>query len=464
MVYGASQLPVGSVFLLPLVLGVAILAFAALSYQRFRYSLGAQKVEVRKGVLKRSQVSLDYTRVQSVGISRPFYFRPLGLVSLRVDSAGSAEDEVELAALKEDEARDIREFVLARQGAEAVATDLTDSEPAPDDLPHLTRSLGDLVIHGLSNNRIFLVFAALLGVLGQSPLDVEDLVKSQTPGLADSIAQLAGPALLAVIAMALLFALASLLALSVLRTVVTYYGYALWNLGDRFRLRHGLLTEQEVNLDKSRVQSASWEQRWVHRLFGRSDVKFLAVGGGVDEAGVAQAKLLIPAVEQQEALRYSRLWANLPELADATFSPVNWRYAAWRILPLTVGVTILMVALLRAEPSAIRTVFLLTTPTFFLLLSVSIYLSYRRRGVAVIADWVVVRSGLIGVSYRFVPAFKTQLVRLSSTPLMNRSRLCHLQLGLAAQSVRVPFLPRPLAEQIAQFCLFEVEARDRSWM
>ena len=67
-----------------------------LSVQRFRYQLldGHRRFARHFEV---AQIDLDFSRVQNVLIINPFYFRPLGLVSLTIESAGSSDEEVVLA-------------------------------------------------------------------------------------------------------------------------------------------------------------------------------------------------------------------------------------------------------------------------------------------------------------------------------------------------------------------------------
>ena len=100
-------------------LGIAaIVLHAGLSVRRFRYQLG-WTLEVRRGIFEVAQIDLDFSRVQNVSIINPFYFRPLGLVSLTIESAGSSDEEVVLAALRDDHAEHIRQAIAQSRTAAA---------------------------------------------------------------------------------------------------------------------------------------------------------------------------------------------------------------------------------------------------------------------------------------------------------------------------------------------------------
>ena len=55
---------------------------------------------MRQGILFKKQTNLPFARIQNVSFEHPFYFKPLDLVTVNMDSPGSASDEVHLSALK----------------------------------------------------------------------------------------------------------------------------------------------------------------------------------------------------------------------------------------------------------------------------------------------------------------------------------------------------------------------------
>ncbi|RPH94842.1 MAG: PH domain-containing protein, partial [Lysobacterales bacterium] len=95
-------------WIVPAALVLFVLARAVVSYVFYRFRLTADAVLVRSGAFFRKDLRLSFERIQNIHLLQPFYFRPLGLVTLRIDSAGSDAEEVSLAALGRAEADAIR--------------------------------------------------------------------------------------------------------------------------------------------------------------------------------------------------------------------------------------------------------------------------------------------------------------------------------------------------------------------
>ena len=93
-----------------------------------------------------------------------------------------------------------------------------------------------------------------------------------------------------------------------------------------------------------------------------------------------------------------------------------------------------------------------------------VYMSWKRGGLAVVRDMVVVRSGTIGINYRFFPTSKLQDVTHMQTPFMRRRNVSTIEFMTAASKVKVPYLPSDFARQVINFTLADVESRPRSWM
>ena len=69
---------------------VLVLTHAVLTYTFYRYRILRDRIEIRRGALFRKHLELPFERVQNIRLEHPFYFRPLGLVTLKVDGAGAS--------------------------------------------------------------------------------------------------------------------------------------------------------------------------------------------------------------------------------------------------------------------------------------------------------------------------------------------------------------------------------------
>ncbi|MGB0898629.1 MAG: PH domain-containing protein, partial [Psychrobium sp.] len=149
-----------------------LLVAAFLQYFFFKYRLKEDNIEIHSGVLFKKHLDLPFTRVQNVKLITPVYFRPFDYTTMELDTAGSAKNEANIVAVPKDKANAMKQQILAYQALQQANSELSEqdediedtavSEQVVGDEKLLNeRSLLDLVIHGLTNNRVFFFLAIL---------------------------------------------------------------------------------------------------------------------------------------------------------------------------------------------------------------------------------------------------------------------------------------------------------------
>ena len=99
-------------------LGVlAIIASGVLQYWFFRFRIQDDRILIRQGVLKKTSLDLPFDRVQGINVERSLIDRALGLVTVSLDTAGSAGAEGQLPSVNTELADLLRTRVGARQRA-----------------------------------------------------------------------------------------------------------------------------------------------------------------------------------------------------------------------------------------------------------------------------------------------------------------------------------------------------------
>jgi uncharacterized protein len=94
----------------------AVVFYPGLRYRRWRWQLTELAIELRYGVLVRTQETVPYFRIQQIDITAGPVDRLLGLASLQVTSA-SASGSVTLPGIAADQAPQVRAELLARAAA-----------------------------------------------------------------------------------------------------------------------------------------------------------------------------------------------------------------------------------------------------------------------------------------------------------------------------------------------------------
>lgn len=114
------RLPLSGLAIAGILAGVVVLAvivsliYSYLAWRRTTYAVTADAVVLRSGVLFRRERVARLPRIQAVEITQPILGRLFGFSALKVESAGGAEANLNLAYLTQAEAQAVRNEVLAR--------------------------------------------------------------------------------------------------------------------------------------------------------------------------------------------------------------------------------------------------------------------------------------------------------------------------------------------------------------
>lgn len=436
---------------------LGIVLHACLVVRRFRYQVHDHRMKVRQGIFNVAQIDLDFSRIQNVSIVNPFYFRPFGLVTLTIETAGSSDEEVVLAALAADRAEQLRSTISQMQEVATAGT----SVGKADSTVVLTRATRDLVIHGLSSNQAWLVLAGFVGVYSQAPdawqLDGEALLSTLPPGFFDSTAVQISLVVLVLI----VTGIGLMLALSVLASLLIYGNFELRRVHDGFAARQGAISSRQLNMRQRRIQTVVLQQNWIAKFFSRFNVSFEQISHGQAD-GAGAGRLLIPAVTLAQGDELAATALDSPPLAIACqpFVRVSAYLLRKRFLWLSVNSIIAGVMC-----SAFLPLWGLGPLSIVMLLvGFAQYRQWQILGLSVNGDYLIVRRGLIGRNYTVLPIAKVQRAALVQTPFMRRKSVAHLRLVLASRVVSLPCLPATLAQQIANYTLYRVEEKPKSWM
>ena len=469
VIYGVSKVDINWVGLLALTTFTAtIVGSALLTFMNFRYKILEDRIQVKQGILFRKQINLAVDRIQNVNIEQPFYFRPLGLVTLKIDGAGSSKEEIYLSALTRDAASRIRDEIQRKRSV-VIAGKTTSGIPSTGNRERVivssgtefySRSMTDLIIHGLTNNRAWIVVGGVCAIYAQASepiniffaslgLDFETLFTNQS-----------------VTTMAILLLTSFLLAvgivavLSVLGSIVTYYGFTLARSDESITVRRGLFNKHEIHVQKSRIQTIFFRQDWLDKILGRVNLIYEQLSHLV-VPGLQNSKLLVPSVRLHEVGDLLEEVLPLRDPAALCFTPISIKYLykvglIWSLLYIIGALVIL--------PENYYPPLILFLACSWCLHMSLLFMLWNRKGIALEKDIVVIREGIIGTDYVVFPSRKLQQISLLQSPWMKRSHIASVQFSTASRTTVVPFLNEAFAKSVLNYSLFCVEHSDESWM
>lgn len=448
------------------------------SFFMYKFRVHNQHVEIHSGVFQRRYTNLPLWRIQNVKIELPFYYRPFGYALVVLDTAGSGKEEAKIVAVPLAYAHALRKRVLiekAHQDESVKVNDFT-SQDGDEALTSAvqgeekeeilnTRSVGDIIIHGITNNRVWII----LGAAAPFYDDVFGFVSEWLAEKGLQLNQLVGEQAIAwwqfslYAFVVLMMVMAALALLSVGGALFTFYGYTLSRADDRYIRRSGLLNKLEVSMRASRIQMITAKQDWLDKILKRVNLYFeqnTTASQQVQEL-MSPNKLIVPSVTEYEAIELSQEVMPGCSLHAQTYQTISkrfilhWLGVAWTVpflLALTVGVLSEHLDVVVLAFSIFSGVALLLT------------LRWWRWGIAFDHRYIYVRRGRIGVDYLCFEPYKVQQVMVKQSVFMKRRKLATLKVVLASGAVTVPFLPESYVYRLADSILMEVESTRRSWM
>lgn len=318
----------------PVVWAIITLAVTVMIVRRItlwacrRYRLGDDEITLVTGVFNTVRTAIPYDHIHTINIGQPFFFKPFGLVSVTIDSGGtSGGSSITLIAVPANLGDELERLRLKSPDTETV-----DAEPSPDPVPTVegesdsSRDGERLVFRASARDTILfaltdLGFFAALAVIYGFAQNLRDLLPE---GMVDAaeyavFRYAAGSILTAVMVVTAI--LASMLVVSVVKSLLQYHRFEVWRRGDDLIIVRGLLTRRSVTIPVRRVQAITIRQSVLRRALHLSTVQVgLTTPGTEGDGDDAETRGGILPVIADERL-HATLHDMLPEWDLREFRP-----------------------------------------------------------------------------------------------------------------------------------------------
>lgn len=444
------------------------IVIAGLQYWFFLYQLTDRSIRIRDGILRRTQTDIKYERLQGLTAEQSPLYRLFGLVTVKLDTAGSARQEAYLPAIGKPLAEELRRLSHSARAQRPPETDPASGDAAVDGGEAAWRMLlqlraRDMVRIGLSSGRVLVVLALLAPLLERwGDYAEENLSGDELARAAGDFAQwgLAGGILLG---LAIVIGVAIVLVmLSILGAFIRFHRYTLEGDGSSLRSTAGLFTRYEHALRRDKVQVLAVGQNPMLRMFQRYRARLQRASSNRREG---RRSLSVPLCTRGQLSSICKEVFG-EEFTDAELNPGSSRFV--RISPRWIRsraalfglLPAMLAAALFAPVAGAVTLWLLAWPPVVALVA---WQRYRKFGVFVAANGMVLRDGFIGWRLRAYLNRKIQRVSIVQTPSQKRRDLATMRVYLASGSVRVPYLPIADASRLRDYLLYKVESSDLAW-
>jgi len=279
---------------------VALLVGGFVTWRTTRYEVGEDRLEIRRGLIRRSQRTIPLERVRGVDVTSTLLHRLLGVAVVRIEAAAgsaAATEDGKLDAVAADEAERLRRVLLHRKavltgqetgyrgapgegtGQAGPAEPVEGQAPVPDDdtvtyfaMPRSWYLYGALSLGYLLTP--FAVLATLFGTVQQTLGDlandfVVDWLTTSDRGF--------------LLVAALVFAGVLVLLMPVFAVVsyaLTHWGFSLRGRDGSLVAERGLFTRRSVTLERRRIRGYELLDNPLERTRGAVRLRAIVTGLG----------------------------------------------------------------------------------------------------------------------------------------------------------------------------------------
>lgn len=401
-------------------MGVGLLIAPVVRYRRFGYEIDAGALVVEGGLLSRWQRVIPRERVQSIDVVQKLRHRAFGVVELRIESAGGAQTEAALVAVRPEEADRIRRWAA---GAGV-------GEPAPavkDESAALARLTGkDLLVAGITGGRVA-VLAVLIGY-GQEFVGEDSFGR-----IADFAEQLMPGATVVVVIAALAAAVLVLsLSLSIALTILIYWDFTVRMEEDRLVITRGLMEKRKAQVPLRRVQAIQVNENFLRRPFGLASLSVVVAGYSSDAQDKEESSVLLPLARRERAWRLAtQILGAPPDLAFLPLPRSPGRALARQILlSVLFGAMAGIAGVVVLGPRGAAGFALAPITSLFS------WVTWRSGGHGVAPGYVVVRAGALVRKTSIVPEANIQHLQLTRSVLQKSFRLATVKVHIPGSNRR----------------------------
>lgn len=282
--------------LIPVIIGSVVLVFVLVAgiikWKRFVYWFEEGELRIEYGLFVKKKRYIPFDRIQSLNYTEGIFHRPLGLVKVKVETAGSGkagEAEAELTAISRQDADRIENRMeQAKRGIriheadeieEGTAFDLAapPEESAKREVKTFYRmTMKELLVLATTSGGIGVVLSAVAVFLSQfSELIPYDAIYDEVM-LFLKFGYL-------IVALTIFFGLVIAWVISVAMAIIANYQFTIQTDEDHIYITRGLLEKKKVSVPFKRVQGLQISQNPLRQLFGYATVTVESAGGSIGD-------------------------------------------------------------------------------------------------------------------------------------------------------------------------------------
>ena len=429
-----------------------LIVHSILFYLNFFFYVAEDEFVLKKGYLRKKTLAIPLDRIQSVNTKQNLIQQLLDVVTLEIDTAGTAGKELTIHALNKTYSLELQEQL--RTGDQKQTTTEKKEEIKEDVILQL--SPADLLKIGISQNHIR---AGLIIVIFGFQIfqQTQDLFQDKAEEYSSEFIEYMSHSNWALITFLVIFFMLIAILFSLSRTVLKYFDFKLTRKKKTYRIESGLINKRNVIIPYHKVQELNWETGPLKNFFGIYHLVFKQATSSqnsrhqqlVDVPGCLRNHLELLKTElfgEDELSSVSKIWS------DKYYFRRLWILYGW--LPVSL-----------ATPFLYSEWLFWAGAVLWLLLSAGYsYLILKKRYFRINNNQIRISKGAISHRWEQMKLFKIQAVEFRQSFFQKKRSLASLRLMNASGTITIPFIDEKIARQIYDYLLYHTEISEERWM
>lgn len=446
-------------------IGLALISFCfgLVRYYQFMYHVADNNLVITSGLFTRVTRNIPFERIQSIRLEQKFIHRLLNLYSLKIDTAGTSKEEIEIPALHNDEANEIKNYIAAHNQkkrkqvvtvAEEIKSDMKDKEELVFRL-----KLWDIFLLGITGNHIrnfFLIVGGLFAISAQlGEFDARYRIDRIFDWLYDKSAEVSFEwRFLLIIPFAIIISILFSMGGSIFRN----YDLKVNRSKSGYRVNQGLINRKEQFAPFKKIQIFRWSISPLRRLLGLYNIRIKQASS--NEVGRNQA-IQIPGALDTDVDRFLvKLFPTADKEARRYFF-IHEKFLYRMFLFLAVGPAVLFSGIYFFIDDIKLWILAIG---WLIIATLSIARYFNRYTIRLGESYLQLDRGIINDYSDRIFIHKMQGMRIHQTPYQVRNALASITLYTAAGDLTIPYLTLADAKQMSNYLLYKVESSKRAWM
>jgi putative membrane protein len=429
-----------------------------LYFLHFYFYLENDEFILKKGYLRKQTLSIPIERIQSVNTKQNLIQQLLNVVTLEIDTAGTAGKELKIHALDSSVSNELQEQlqVVKKSNRTTEDTQTQQAETAKEKLL-LKLTPTDLLKIGISQNHIragLIILAFGFQIFNQ----IQDLFKEKAEHYSSTFIEFMSNSNWALVTFMVVFFLLVSIIFSLLRTVLKYFDFKLLKKENTYRIESGLINKRNVIIPHQKVQELNWETGPLKKIFGIYHLVFKQAVSGQNRR---QQQQLVDAPgclsEHLKILKNDLFGEDQLSKAPQIYSNNFYFRRLWLLFGWLPAVF--------ATPFFYsQWIFWISAPVWIAGAAGYSYLILKKRYFRINNNQIRISKGAISHKWEQMKLFKIQSVEFRQTIFQKRRSLASLHLTNASGTITIPYINALMAKQIYNYLLYHTEISEERWM